>query len=286
MFELNISKLDYLTITTFEPSIMAELYKWHIAIGSELPNRKRGNYVGSVTNDRYGSSFCGVAKQGDREHVMMQVSGLLSESAFTATKEFVISGRARVTRIDLQITVDYDREVWSQYDLFCALKEENGGRSVNYRESKSGPQNSILATVYYGSRTSDNMVRIYEKRGLNDDIHLRFEVEYKSARAQEVHSALCAGSNRRALLWGQMLKLPDVLGLRRLYSPHLKTTPTYTTVVRESGDTERWLNTVVLKALDRFLAQHDENSAWMAERFARVISPYLDNPLTEHYNLL
>jgi DNA relaxase NicK len=275
MFEVNTPQIDYLTLTTYNPKATEEFYKWATTVNERQRERQKMQYTGFVTSDRYGTCFVGSGQQGTRDHALMQVSGSLAVSAWNSLKHFVNVGQARVTRIDLQITVEYDRQTHSQADLAAVLRDNSPHRAVSYIESKSGPQGVKLATVYYGSRISDRYTRIYEKQGMSDEILLRFEVEYKAKRATAVAMQLLQGASIKALLFGELTKIPYVDLLHNTFSKVLSTTPKFTRVVREPGNTEVWLRDKVANSLNRYLEQHETDSASMAEHFLKIIRPYL-----------
>ena len=100
---------------------------------------------------------------------------------------------------------------------------------------------------------------------------MRFEVEYKGKRARAVVNALLQDTSKKAILYGELTRLPDAPELMRLFGKILTTQPFYTRVVREPGGTERWLKEKVLPSLDRYLASHDEDAFHMAQLFMRVI---------------
>lgn len=277
MFEVNRPALDYLTLTSFNPRAMRAMFEWHEAMTDNHKDAKRMQYVGRMAHDRYGSAFLGVAEQKSMTHSMLQVSGLLAETAWTEMKQFVLAGQCKVTRLDLQVTVDYPRDVWSQSDLADEIRAEMPNRSISYVESRSGPQKSKLATVYVGSRQSDRLYRIYEKLGMADEVLLRFEVEYKGQRAVATANALLADATIKGLLWHEVLLLPDVYNMRRIFGKVLETSPYAVRVVRDSGNTEEWLKTSVLPALDRYLNQHESNALQLAQMFYDVIEPVLTN---------
>lgn len=277
MFEVNRPAIDYLTLTCFSPKGMAEFYKWHQAISDNPKDAKRMQYTGKMAHDRYGSAFLGVAEQKGMEHSMLQVSGYLGQVCWQHFSSFVLAGHCKVTRLDLQVTIDYPRDVWSQSDLANEFRDEMPNRSISYIESQSGPQKSKLATIYIGSRSSDRLHRIYEKMGMADEVLLRFESEYKGQRARAVAHSLAQGATPKSILWADLLALPDVGQLRRLFGRVLETQPFAVRVVRESGQTDEWLRTTVLPALDRYLNQHESDAYEMARLFERVIQPILTN---------
>lgn len=277
MFEVNRPAIDYLTVTTFDEVAMAAMKMWHDSVQENGKEARRMQYTGDTRADRYGTSFLGAGEQKSMTHAMLQVSGMLAASAFTNLRAQLIAGKLKLTRIDLQVTVEYPRHTWSQADLFSILRDDNEDRVVNYVESKSGPQGTKLATVYYGSRLSERLVRIYEKVGMGDEVLLRFEVEYKGDRARRVSHDLLAGATEKAILWGEVLRLPDVYNLRRWFGKCLETTPHTVRVVREPGNTQDWLAQVVAPVLDRYLNQHEEDALDMAVLFHRIAAPHLTN---------
>lgn len=276
MFEINQPALDYITLTTFNQLAMETFKEWHESVSEQEREGKQQQYQGTHRADRYGTSFLGSAEQKSMMHSLLRVSGMLSSSAFSRNREHITAGRVKVTRIDLQVTIDYERSIWSQFDLCQALKLERPDRSISFHESKSGPQNSKLATVYYGSRTSERFCRIYEKRGLADDVHLRYEWEYKGQTAQTVAFHLLQGESVRSILMGELTKrIPDTYNLRRIFEPALTGRGITVRTVREPGGTAEWLKVTVLPALDRYLNDHNEDSTEMASLFHAVILPHL-----------
>jgi len=223
MFEVNVAQIDYLTLTSFCKTCQGKMYAWHKSICDDLKPSNRMQYEGTLSFDRYGTSFFGEGQQKNRTHAMLQVSGSLAESAFNACRTFVLKGRAKVTRLDLQVTVEYDRQTHSQSELAEDLRYLSPNRSVSYLESKSGPQGSKLATVYYGSRSSERFYRIYEKRGMGGEVLLRFEVEYKGKRAKAVCVALMGDASIKSILFGELARLPEVPALMELFGRTLKT---------------------------------------------------------------
>lgn len=275
MFEVNKAQFDWLTVTSFDDKCGGAMYTWHMGVSANQKDSKRLQYQGTTAADRYGSSFFGEGHQRGRRHYMMQVSGSLAESAWTAVQAFTLGGMARVTRLDLQITVEYDRQDHSQEQLAADLRHESPNRSVSYIESRSGPQGTKLATVYYGSRTSERYCRIYEKLGMGDEVLLRFEMEFKGKVAKAVRNALLQGTSPKAVLFGEYDRMPQVYGLARTFGKVLQTKPYYTRVVREPGGTEVWLKGKVATSLDRYLNSHEEDSQAMAEHFLKVIEQHL-----------
>jgi len=280
MYNVNLAGLDWLTMTSFEAGAYQRWVQYVNELTTEPTEAKRMQYLGVIAHHATGSAFVGTGTQRKMLHTMAQVSGMLAEDAFTRYQGAIYAGHFRVTRLDLQITVEYDRENWSQSALFATLREKHPKRSVSYAESQSGPAGSKLATVYFGSRTSDRIIRIYEKPGMGEDVFLRFEIEYKGARANETAQQI-AGDRTLvdALLWHEILRL-DVDELTALYDYVFDDTePKNIRIVKESGNTKRWLLDTCLPALDRFLNDHNgtQHHDEVLAAFLRVLDEHARN---------
>jgi len=275
MYALNSPSLDYVTITTFDPTASKAMGDFVEPLKAVKDGKRRLQYVGMSGHHETGTAFVGTAMQRGKLHTMLQVSGLLSESAFLRLVRYVASGAARITRIDIQVTVPYDREEWSQASVFETVRAAAPNRSVSFAESQSGPQGSKLATVYFGSRQSDRLVRLYEKMGLGEEVYIRFECEYKGGRARAVGHELAKGlETAQNLLAGEILRFPHD-GVQRHFGDHLAD-PLDVKMVSEAGNTKRWLLETVIPSLDRFLNDHDANQRQeVADAFWRVLADHL-----------
>lgn len=275
MYALNSPSLDYITITTFDPTASAAMGDFVEPLRAVKDGKKRMQYVGVSGHHETGTAFAGTAMQRGKTHTMLQVSGLLAESAFLRLARHVASGAARITRIDVQVTIPYDRDDWCQKSVFDVVRAAAPGRSVSFAESQSGPQGSKLATVYFGSRTSDRFVRLYEKMGLGDDVYIRFETEYKGARARAVGHELAKGlESTKNLLAAEILRFPHT-GVQAHFGAHLAE-PLEIKMVSEAGNTKRWLLETVIPALDRFLNDHSAQQADdVANAFWRLLADHL-----------
>jgi DNA relaxase NicK len=217
-----------------------------------------------------GSIFFGTADQKNRPHYICQVSGLRANDAWNVYAPLAQGQLVRVTRLDPAVTVDLEGREWSQSHLFARLRRFSPTRSISYIESKSGPQGRKLATVYVGSRSSDRMIRIYEKVLGDDSIALRFEVEYKSARAAEVANLLL-----RSFRLGNFLRAElDVLNddpLTKLFCPVLRGAGKRPVVKRTPNKTREWLMEQVRPALMRFLNEHGNEAHELRYAFLKVL---------------
>jgi len=268
MFYVNVVSLDYLTISTYNPVIVGMARKVVAASAKRTDaDKKRMQYTGELFHNEEGTAFIGSGDQGGTEHHLIQVSGLMADTLFPIFAHPLKTGKAKCTRIDLQITVEYDRESWSQSDLFDVLRSRNPGRSVSYVESQSGPAGSKLATVYFGSRKSDRFLRIYEKMGLGEDVYLRFEVEYKGARANTVASWIDE-KGPKPILANEIARtgyklIADTFAIPGpVFNPKL---------IKPEPQTLKWLREQVAPALDRVLNDHNVNSDEIADLFRRIL---------------
>lgn len=277
MYALNQPALDYLTLTTWNPIAMGHVQTWiENREGSKVTlDAKRMQYTGALYATRDGSFFLGEAEQRGQPHFLMQCSGFLADDLLTVAGGMIVGGYVRVTRIDLQLTVEYDRGSWSQAALADAMRQ-NSDRSVSYVESKSGPQGSKLATVYFGSRKSDRFFRIYEKMGMGEDVHLRLEVEYKAPRALGVALALLNDPTIGEILADEVDRLPDVRGVRGLFLSPLGNPTAYPVkIVKQQPNTVKWLIEQVAPALDRVLNDHNIPTDDVVQLFYRILQPHL-----------
>lgn len=267
MFELNNPQLDWITVSTYNPAVYQT---WSRNMRQEgdmmlLKSSKWLQYQGEKHLSRDGVIFVGEGVQADRKtkkdrpHFVAWASGPAAGDLFVWSAQAIKYGYARVTRLDMQLTVEYWRETWSQRQLELALAEASPGMSVSHIESMSGPQGASLGTVYYGSRQSDRVVRIYEKMGMGDDVHLRFEVELKGERSRVVARKLVEGvSGVGGLLKAEIARLPDVYGLHSTFLPPLSDHDAYPVkLVKPESATVKWLREQVAPALDRVLGDHD-----------------------------
>jgi hypothetical protein len=120
------------------------------------------------------------------------------------------------------------------------------------------------------------LIRIYEKRGLADDVHLRYEIEYKGRTAETVAALLIQGESVRGILWSELKRrLPDVYNLRRLFERSLSGNAVDVRTIKEPGNTAEWLKTSVIPALDRYLNEHETDSQAMASLIHRVVADHL-----------
>jgi len=270
MFYLDQPGIDYLTCTTFNPVVFATVRKVVTETARHYDrDRRRLQYTGILGHHEQGSAYCGSGIQKNRDHYLVQISGLWADTLFPLVANHVATGKARCTRIDLQLTVNYDRDSWSQPDLADTLRHDNPRRSVSYLESASGPANSKLGTVYFGSRSSDRFVRVYEKMGLGEDVFLRFEAEFKSPRADVVCKAVDE-HGPWAVLGAEILRV-DNADLMRMFDHDPNAVLVEPQLIRPEPATLKWLRETVAPSLDRAINDHNIDTAEVEHLFRRIL---------------
>lgn len=114
-------------------------------------------------------------------HITYPGSALAERDAL-ALIEFHVKRGARCTRLDIAIDVYTDEMTVSQ---LAALRQ--GEQCQTRSRAYSHIQSSTGETLYIGSRTSEQFLRIYDKgaeQGNEWDEHLRIELELKGGRAE------------------------------------------------------------------------------------------------------
>lgn len=281
MFDVNAASLDWLTVTTYNPilsqKVLAHMRHMNPQTTKDLGEQHRLQYLGQAVATARGTVFAGTGKQANGEHYMFQASGSIADNLFLWTKTYLKSGLARATRVDLQITVDYPRDTWSQTDYMAALRDSNPDRVISYEESCSGPAGTKLGTIYYYARTNTRFYRIYEKVGMSSDpVVLRFEVEYKFPLSQVVVGMLTGGAPPSGILKFELTNnLPDAYGGQALFLAPLINADSYPVrTIKPEPRTEKWLRESCIPSLFRILNDHDANHHEVAEMFQRVLTDY------------
>ena len=216
-------------------------------------------YQGRIWENDAGTVFFGTGEQRGRPHYLAQFTGHRAQTAWDAYDGLVAYDLVRVTRLDVALTVPLPPG-WRQDYLFASLKADDGPRSVSYIESQSGPEgHETLATVYIGSRSSDRYVRVYEKPDSEGNLYLRFEVEYKGARAAKAAEIIAFDAAPGALVKGELEAVAQfgTMDLLDLFGPHCHTESRSATVAKPDSNTVYWLLTTCLASLERVLRADD-----------------------------
>lgn len=146
----------------------------------------------------------------------------------------------KITRLDLALDAyDSGLDILKLYNLAMSGDCATRSRTIGYFE-KNGAK-----TTYVGSRSSECMLRIYEKAAKEGDYEtdwIRLELELKSSKAQQVMKMLLGqGMNYASIVRGLIRDQADWVGydtyqrvLERV--PGLEVTSKVT-----AGDTRKWL---------------------------------------------
>lgn len=197
--------VDWITVTTPDP---ASSHVLALQIAGIVDHQKQ---MGALERPWGMSGFTGF-KVGEIEYAMRGdefMVRLMSDTAQRAWREVYELG-ASVTRLDLQVTVEMNRDcqslVWEYY------------RRANKKslEKKRGPRNRVIlgndggATLYCGERSSSRFGRCYAK-GPQSKIDyyktaLRFELQLNGKLSKIVATRLAAA------------KRPDVFAVERTVS--------------------------------------------------------------------
>lgn len=267
---LNVPMLDWLTVTSYDEGVGRDWWEWVWSLPGDGDHKKIMQYEGMVKSVLGGSVFAGAGEIKKREHYMVYVSGAAADREFERFRGVLSSGRARASRVDIQITIN-EPDDWSQL-AYMEAAEEVGLKPTNRRSSNLAGDGELM-TVYTGSRESGRFDRCYEKESVGGFRFLRFETQYGRKYANELGAALARGeATAGAALAGQLArrgKLECLDVFRRLLDGD-----TYNPVyAREKGDREKWLLNTVIPAITSYCNQHDAN-AGIIEMIRRATGEY------------
>lgn len=214
--------IDWLTLVTFNKDAAdwarRTLHSDARVLGEELAVAKRMQYVGNASS----FFFVGEADQGGKRHYLIQLWGARAhDHGSTLVREPDFGPLFKCTRMDVQWTNERPGPV----DLPAMgerLREapSNAWMFVGNRPRVDFYNNEDKKhTLYIGSRQSARMFRIYNKQ-FEDGLHVRVEVEYKSALA-EIARDMYVSDPRQGLsrlLQSEWEALPKIA---TVYIPHL-----------------------------------------------------------------
>jgi hypothetical protein len=211
-----------------------------------------------------GRASVGTGPQGS----VLRLSGDLADQAFGEAT----AACDHVSRLDIAATVRldgqdwrYEARRWAEYQAW--LKEHEGDYAGRYMEDTRGG-----ATAYIGSRTSEVLMRIYNKEGeckkSGDRAELeryqnchRYELELKNGRACSTAATLSSVENREAAILGWLSGFLSTRGVATL-----DLTPEKIDLVpgfRRRSDT-------------------DSKLGWLASQVAPTMRWLVDHGQTEH----
>jgi len=274
MITLNHALCDWITISGMESRELWE--KWdnfiegatrdgELEIGVE--DERRLQYRGQRYDGRNGSAWAGMADIAGYSWLLFQISGELANEALRYLLPATTLPRTRITRLDLQITIE-EPEEWEQIRFFNRMKR--AAKRPGYIESK-GARTRTLATVYVGQRSSQRIARIYEKETAGGAKLLRFEGEYKGDKAAAVADALAKHTPAEMIL-SHIQSLHDEKLSLVFESPLSGIVPhNARPTVRAESKTEAWLTTQVMAAFRRVINTHSGGGRWVAESFMEAL---------------
>lgn len=264
----NKAMVDYFTVTTFSDELMGEWYD-SLSVHGEMKREKRKRYEGWRGDGEYSSVFLGVGKQKGMPHYIIECSGAGSDSLLNRlVGDDLVHGRAKCTRIDVQVTIDQPVD-WSQ--LRYEINAEKAGLKPTKRRSPD-TVNGIgeLITVYTGTRESGRFNRVYQKVMQSGELLLRFETQFGRGYAHAVAAELCAGkTGAESVVKGEIYRrgLEDLevfdLWKCRLYQPKQEKK-------LEVDKRALWLVADVLPVFAEYINRHDADPS-VVDMFVSVI---------------
>lgn len=266
-----ISKLDYLTMTSYEPQAW-EMFKQLLDASKSKEESTMMQYAGWKQDTGNGTLFVGSGKQGLRNHLIMSCSGIHSQEIMrsTAVQQGLQMGFMRSSRIDIQVTLAWEGDAHT--DLWKAFNrlQRDGGVTVGWVESNSKEWGK-LATLYIGSRSSGNFMRLYMKPE-SGEMRIRCELEMKREVAHSAGKMLLNGQQDNIIMAriqriGDSIMVPFENALSGINPERVR-------VAKRDTKTEEWLLSTVLPAFIRHIESHDDNGDVAAQFTAALERHY------------
>lgn len=269
MITTNKPAIDWLTVTTFDNAVGNRWLNeaWELYTVGDGQSAKIQQYTGwRVGINGGGSLFVGHGEQKGTSHYMLVVTGAAAEHVFEEVRGDVACCKARVSRIDLQVTIE-EPEGWSQVGLFAEC--EMAGYKPEMRRSGRSESDGELITVYIGTRASGRFTRVYQKEAEGGEIFVRYEVEFGRDYAATVGKTLAQNrSDIAGLLDGEIYRKRRAESLKVFSSSAIGVVAKRS--VRESDSTKEWLISTALPSLVRYMNSHDSDPV-VRDMFATAI---------------
>lgn len=270
---VNQAAIDWMTITSYEKEFGRAVKSFvdnEVEVITKQQSKLLG-YSGTRVVAYRGSIFLGQSLAG---HWMLTASGEIADAIFR--HHCLIHMHVKCTRMDIQVTVP-EPEMWSQRALAGAVADSGRFGTYSHIVSQDGQ------TVYLGSRKSDVFVRIYEKNDAEIDagrVWLRYEVEYKADRSNSLYERLRDGANMGGFLVDSIQRVSAVEpALGDVFLPCLAgIPPNRIRLVKELGNTEKWLMNQVFPALQK--AVNGPNGEWVREWLNIILGGGGSEPVT------
>lgn len=203
-----VAHIDYITLTSYEKSSWV-LFRDIQSKCTETREKKVAQYMGEIGKVRHGSIFVGSGVQGAKVHNMMQVSGNEAHHLFYTDdrlSEGIKAGWLRVTRIDIQSTLEWGR---GAYEWLRGIENriKDRGDVCTWEESQHDKWGK-LATCYIGSKRSDRFFRVYMKPTM-DAMRIRYELQVGGATARSIGKQIANGASHEGFIKWSAKKVKD-----------------------------------------------------------------------------
>lgn len=176
------AQLDFLRLATYQQNAYTEtIARLMDGWPGEWKDAKWLQYKGWKKE----TLFLGHARQDDKEHTLMSISGAMAQEALPGMRE---RKEWYATRVDIQVTIENPKT--TEHNL-RVIRDSIAQENTTLYES------ALNDTLYVGSRTSEFYLRLYEKP-LDTD-YLRLEFELKGTRAKQAWRALQSGEKPGAI---------------------------------------------------------------------------------------
>lgn len=276
------AKLDWLTLTSFEQYAYGT---WKDLFPREsMQDAKVLQYVGKSVRMLNGSAFIGTAMQGLRAHHMLRLSGgsshmALFDDPLSRLTPGILDGWAKATRADIQLTILWDGDAHDDmWRAFNRLQRASSG-TVGWAESQNERWGK-LATLYIGSRTSQQFMRLYMKPD-EDNMRVRVELELKGNKAASAIRQ-CVRRDGQSMLDSWLLNHMQKNG-DEIFTPFINALSgvqpeRIVSDARDEPKTKQWLIQSVLPAFTRYIMSHDADPE-VLDMFSRVIESKMRNDI-------
>jgi hypothetical protein len=192
---INKAMIDYVTMTTKSEAV-ANVWFSLASAAYGIQEDKIKRYEGYRGKGEGEGLFVGKSVGRAKPHYILQASGSVAENClFFASGEMVKNGEIRVTRIDVQVTIQ-EPMGWSQIG-YCSACEERGLKPEVKRSQNPIDQRKELMTVYTGTRTSGRYNRCYQKVMESGEVLLRYETEFSRGYSKSIAYGILSGKTTR-----------------------------------------------------------------------------------------
>jgi len=201
--------IDWVTLTGHAHVEIVEAFNKFMESSGEAVTERRSKkwqqFKGEIWSMGSGKAFAGMGEIKGVDYMAVWVSGEAAQEALGAFYPLIDREIVRVTRIDLQATIEQPAD-WEQ--IRFANRMHARGKVPDLAQSTDQHSKKTLATVAIGSRSSESYARVYEKLTDGGERLLRFEGEYKGAKARAIVEAL-KEATPGAMLLHHVQKLRD-----------------------------------------------------------------------------